>query len=115
MSKLTGASTWEEDLYEHLTSHEANESAMLIEYRDAAETSSSSAFRYLSALILEDEIRHHKVFRDLASALKSDVELDSEAPAVPHIGTWGSDAASVLKLTEALLGREREDAKSSRS
>ena len=40
MSKLTGASTWEEDLYEHLTSHEANERAMLIDYRDAATASS---------------------------------------------------------------------------
>jgi hypothetical protein len=111
MSKLTGASTWEEDLYEHLTSHETTEGAMLAEYRDAATTSSSGAFRYLSALIMEDEIRHHKVFRDLASALKNDVELNPETPAIPHIGTWGDDAASVLRMTEALLEREREDAK----
>lgn len=111
MSKLTGASTWEEDLYEHLTSHEAAESAMLIEYRDAAATSTSSAFRYLSGLILEDEIRHHKVFRDLAAALKNDVELDPQAPVIPHIGAWGSDAATVLAITETLLEREREDAK----
>lgn len=111
MSKLAGASTWEESLYEHLTSHELTEGAMLVEYRDAATTSSSSAFRYLSALIMEDEIRHHKVFRDLASALKNDVELDPDAPAIPHMGTWGDDAAAVLTLTEALLEREREDAK----
>ncbi len=111
MSKLTGASTWEEDLYEHLTSHETTEGAMLAEYRDAATTSSSGAFRYLSALIMEDEIRHHKVFRDLASALKNDVELNPETPAIPHMGTWGDDAASVLRMTEELLEREREDAK----
>jgi rubrerythrin len=111
MAKLIGASTWEEDLYVHLTTHEQNEGEILTEYKDAAETSPSQAFRYLSALILEDEIRHHRVFRDLASALKTNAELSPEAPAVPHIGTWGDDAASVVSLTETLLERERDDAK----
>jgi hypothetical protein len=111
MAELIGASTWEEELYAHLTSHEITEGEILIEYRDVAATSPSSAFRYLSALILEDEIRHHRVFRDLASALKNDVELDPEAPTVPHIGNWGDDAAAVVRLTETLLERERADAK----
>lgn len=111
MSKLMGVSNWEQDLYSHLTSHEAAENDMLIEYRNAAAASPSSAFRYLSALILEDEIRHHKLFGDLASALKNNAELDPEAPAVPHIGKWGGDANSVLELTSTLLKHEREDAK----
>jgi rubrerythrin len=111
MAELVGASTWEAELYGHLTSHEATEGEMLVEYRDFAATSSSSAFRYLSDLIIEDEVRHHRVFRDLASALKNDVELDPAEPAVPHIGKWGDDAATVLRLTEKLLERERTDAK----
>jgi len=84
---------------------------MLVEYRDVAATSSSRAFRYLSDLIIEDEIRHHRVFRDLASALKNDAELDPAEPAIPHIGKWGDDATTVLRLTETLLERERADAK----
>ncbi len=111
MAELIGASTWEAELYEHLTSHEATEGEMLVEYRDVAATSSSRAFRYLSDLIIEDEIRHHRVFRDLASALKNDAELDPEEPAIPHIGKWGDDAATVVRLTETLLERERADAK----
>ena len=111
MAKLTGASSWEDALYVHLTTHEQNEKEMLTDYKAAAESSPSHAFRYLSALILEDEIRHHRAFRDLASALKTNVELSGEVPAVPNIGNWGGDAASIVSLTETLLKRERADAK----
>ncbi|MGA2295894.1 MAG: hypothetical protein ABSG24_11860 [Acidimicrobiales bacterium] len=111
MAKLLGASDWEAELYEHLTTHEATEATMLGEYREVAQASSSKAFRYLSDLIIEDEIRHHRIFRDLAAALKNDVEIDPEEPAMPNIGNWGHDAATVLKLTEALLDNERDDAK----
>jgi rubrerythrin len=111
MTKLLGASTWEAELYEHLTTHEAAEGAILAEYREVAAASSSKAFQYLSNLIIEDEIRHHRIFRDLAAALKNEVEIDPEEPAVPNIGTWGHDAVTVLRLTETLLGHERDDAK----
>ncbi|MGC1419829.1 MAG: hypothetical protein WA786_06905 [Acidimicrobiales bacterium] len=111
MSKLLGASDWEAELYEHLTTHEAVEAEMLGEYREVAQASSSKAFSYLSDLIIEDEIRHHRIFRDLAAALKNDVEIDPEEPAIPNIGNWGHDAATVLRLTEKLLANERDDAK----
>jgi len=111
MAKLLGASTWEAELYEHLTTHEAAEGAMLAEYREVAAASSSRAFQYLSNLIIQDEIRHHQIFRDLAAALRNEVEVDPEEPDVPHIGTWEHDAVTVLRLTETLLGHERDDAK----
>jgi len=111
MAKLLGASDWEAELYEHLTTHEEAEAEMLGEYREVAQASSSKAFRYLSDLIIEDEIRHHRIFRDLAAALKNDVEIDPEESAIPNIGNWGHDAETVLRLTETLLGNERDDAK----
>jgi hypothetical protein len=110
-TELVGASVWEDELYGHLTSHEEKEGALLVEYRDAAATSQSPAFRYLSALILEDEIRHHRVFQELASALKTDAELRPEEPAVPRLDRWGPDVAHVLELTYDFLERERADAK----
>lgn len=109
--RLPGASVWEQDVYGHLDAHEDNERELLVEYRKAADDSGSAAFQYLSALIVEDEIRHHRVFRDLASALKTDAELRPEPPAVPRLDNWGPDAAHVVELTEGLLAREREDAK----
>jgi rubrerythrin len=111
MAKLLGASIWEAELYEHLTTHEEAEGAMLTEYREVAAASSSKAFQYLSNLIIEDEIRHHRIFRDLAAALKNEVEIDPEEPTVPTIGNWGHDVDTVLRLTETLLGHERDDAK----
>ena len=111
MAKLLNASTWEAELYEHLTTHEVTEGEMLVEYRDVAAASSSKAFRYLSDLIIEDEIRHHRIFRDLAAALKNDVELDPDQAVIPSISDWGHDAETVLRLTQTLLDRERTDAK----
>jgi hypothetical protein len=107
---MAGASLWEAELYEHLTSHERNERDLLAQYEDAAEASESAAFRYLSGLIVEDEVRHHRLFRDLAAALEADVELRPEDPDVPRLDRWGPDAARVVSLTESLLERERADA-----
>jgi rubrerythrin len=85
-------------LYEHLSSHEAIEGEMLVEYRDVAAASPSEAFRYLSDLIIEDEIRHHRIFRDLAAALKDTTPPPSwvsprtcssaNAPTPPSSANW---------------------------
>lgn len=110
-TKLMGASLWEAELYGHLTSHEESEQDLLVEYRMAAERSGSGAFRYLTELIVEDEIRHHRVFGQLASALRSDAELRSDAPAVPRLDHWGTDTKQVVELTESLLEKEYTDAR----
>ncbi len=110
-TNLVGASIWEERLYRHLTTHEEHERDLLVEYQEAAEASGSEAFRYLSSLIVEDEIRHHRLFRDLADALKTDAELRPDEPRVPRLDKWGPDAARLVELTEALLAREEADAK----
>lgn len=109
MEKLIGASVWENELYEHLTGHEAAEQELLTEYREAAESSGSAAFAYLVALIIEDEIRHHRLFSQLADSLRTDAELGGGAPAVPRLDHWGAEPARVVALTEALLQRERDD------
>jgi len=111
VTKLMGASRWEDELYRYLTSHEESEQDLLIEYRMAAERSQSEAFCYLTGLIVEDEIRHHRLFGQLASALRSDAELRSDAPAVPRLDHWGPDTAAVVELTESLLEKERADSR----
>jgi hypothetical protein len=111
VTKLVGASVWEEELYEHLTSHAGNEQEMLAEYQQAAATSDSAAFRYLASLIVDDEIRHHRVLEELASALRTDAELRPEQPAIPRLDHWGPEPQHVVDLTEHLLEHERSDAK----
>jgi hypothetical protein len=47
------------------------------------------AFQYLASLIIGDEIRHHRMFKELASALRTDAEFRPEPPAIPRLDHWG--------------------------
>jgi rubrerythrin len=107
---LIGASVWEEDLYHHLTTHLGNELDLLTAYQQAAAEAGSAAFQYLVSLIIEDEKRHHRVFEDLANALRSDVEMRPVEPAVPDMAGFGQLPEKILELTDALLAREEQDA-----
>jgi len=107
---LIGASVWEDDLYRHLSTHLAAEIDLLTAYKNAADESKSAAFSYLANLIIEDERRHHRVFEELANALRSDVEMRPIEPAVPDMAGFGDMPQKVLELTDQLLAREEEDA-----
>jgi bacterioferritin (cytochrome b1) len=107
---LIGASVWEEDLYHHLSTHMASEVDLLTAYQRAANESDSAAFRYLVNLIVEDEKRHHRVFEELANALRSDVEMRPIEPSVPDMAGFGDMPDTVVELTNALLAKEEADA-----
>jgi hypothetical protein len=111
VSKLVGASPWEDELYAHLTSHVSNERELLVEYQQAAAASGSAAFQYLASLIVEDEVRHHRIFEELADTLRTDAELRSEPPPIPRLDQWGPDPRHVVELSERLMEHERADAK----
>ncbi len=110
-AKLVGASVWEETLYGHLTTHEEDERELLIEYQQAAQQSRSPAFAYLVSLIVEDEVRHHRLFADLAESLRADAELRSGEPRIPRLDGWGPDPARIVELSERLMDHERQDLK----
>ena|SRR5579871_3337407 len=107
---LIGASVWEDDLYRHLSTHISSEIDLLTAYKRAADESKSAAFQYLANLIIEDERRHHRVFEELANALRSDVEMRPVEPAVPDMAGFGDMPAKVMELTDTLLAREEADA-----
>lgn len=108
---LIGASVWEQGIYDHLLSHVEAERGILESYLDAAKRSESAAFRYLVDLIIEDEIRHHKRFQELADALRADAELSAESPAVPRLDWYKADRKLIRELTDQLIGQEKADAK----
>jgi hypothetical protein len=106
-----GPSAWERDLYAHLTTHVEGERGLLQQYRSAAEASPSKALRYLVDLLIEDEIRHHRIFTDLAESLKNDALLKNTDPAIPYLDlNQTSDREAVIDLTDELLQREQADA-----
>jgi hypothetical protein len=106
-----GVSEWERDLYAHLTTHVENERGLLESYRAAAEASPSMALRYLVNLLIEDEVRHHRLFAQLADSLKTESLLGGEEPSVPPMDFTRADHDAVAALTDQLLKSERQDAR----
>jgi len=105
-----GPSEWARDLYAHLTSHVEIERGMLEKYRAAAQASSSKALEYLVNLLIEDEIRHHRVFMDLANSLETQSLHPGTDPEVPYLDFSSTNPEAVLDLTEELLENEKQDA-----
>jgi hypothetical protein len=106
-----GPSEWERDVYAHLTNHIEGERGLLQEYRTAAEASPSKAFRYLVNLLIDDEIRHHRIFTELADTLESEALLTGKDPAISYMDfDHAANRDAVIDLTNQLLQKEQEDA-----
>lgn len=111
-NQLAGASVWEEALYQHLISHEENERELLRVYQDAAVEAKSPAFSYLVSMIVEDEVRHHRQFTELAQTIRADAEFHQDGPVVPRLGGWGRNPTAISDITERLIEHERQDLRS---
>ncbi|MDP9075393.1 MAG: hypothetical protein M3N98_14765, partial [Actinomycetota bacterium] len=108
-TELIGSSVWEQSLYHHFISHVSEEADLLDDYQRAADESQSSAFRYLVSIIVDEERRHHSMFRQLAKTLAAEVDRGPEPSAVPRLGHWGFERARIAELTESFLSQERWD------
>ena len=71
--------------------------------------SSSKAFGYLVNLLIEDEIRHHRILMQLADSLETMSLRPREEPEVPYLDFNHGDTQAVLDLTERLLHKEQQD------
>jgi len=112
MPRITGASVWEQELYDYVCDHAATEGAMLDQYqRLADDPTSSPAFRYLANLILSDERRHHQLFNDLAESIKQMAEIRLEEEPIPSLHGLHADRVRIAAVTDRLLDAERADAK----
>jgi hypothetical protein len=104
-----GLSVSDVGLFAHLTDHAAAERELLDEYIAAAKETESKALAYLVNLLIEDELRHHKFFEQLAQSLRMMAELGVD-PVVPNLDFQRVNRAAVLDVTGRLLKRERADA-----
>ncbi len=105
-----GASVWERELWTHLTSHIAAERDLLEEYSAVAEQTGSKALSYLVQLLIEDEIRHHRMFKQLADSLKTQAETVRGEPAIPNLDVGRANRDEVLDITGRLIDLEKSDA-----
>ena len=106
-----GPSSMDRALYAHLTEHIAKERGLLEEYREIAERTESRAFRYLVNLLIEDEMRHHKIFSELAESLETTALMKARERLVPFIDFVQADREGILEVTKRLLDHENEDAR----
>jgi hypothetical protein len=104
-----GPSVWERQLYAHLRRHVETERATLERYAEVAEGTESEAFRYLVQLLIDDEIRHHRLFNELADSLETVALLKREQPVVPYMDLDRADRAAALEATDELLKNEEQD------
>ena len=104
-----GASVWERELFAHLTSHVEAERGMLQDYSAVAERTKSKAFGYLVHLLIEDEIRHHRLFSEFAESLKTEAGLSGGDPAVPYMDFNQVDGDAVRDGTRHLMENEERD------
>jgi bacterioferritin (cytochrome b1) len=109
VTRILGASVWEQEVFDHLSEHSATEASIIDEYRELASDVSSPAFAYLMNVILEDEARHHRVLGELAQSVRAFAELNSEPGAIPFLDMPRDDHERVLEATERFLDVERED------
>ena len=113
MSKLrptVGSREWELDICQHVANHGQIEEEILDEYQSLADDEEiPPAFAYLARIILEDEIRHHRIFDDLAENMRQMTEESADRSPIPSLRGFHTDRVRIQRLTEQLLEVERSD------
>jgi hypothetical protein len=114
-TRITGASVWEQELYDHFRSHIEHEGQLIAAYGELAASTTVPGFAYLAKLILADEQRHHHSFADLAETIEAEAaELCVDDAPVPPISVRRlpeDERQRILALTDRYLAFERQDAR----
>lgn len=106
-----GASSDEREIVELLQRHGQEEGRLLERYQRFATEAVSPAVRYLVALLLEDEQRHHRLLAELANAVAWAWSENSPVPSTPDIFEGKGHDDRLLEETQRLLDSEHDDAK----
>jgi hypothetical protein len=104
-----GPSPWDRQLHAHLKGHVETERAMLEKYAEVAERTDSKAFRYLVNLLIDEEVRHHRLFSEMADSLETQALMKREEPDIPYMDFQRADRAAVLEGANELLENEKRD------
>ena len=109
-SEIVGTREWERDIHEHVAHHGRIEGEILEEYRELlADEDVSPAFRYLVEMLLQDEIRHHQIFDDLAETMRQARDDIPGPTPIPSLHGFHADRVRIQRVTDRLLEAERDD------
>jgi rubrerythrin len=107
------ASPWDEQLLAHFEEHVRDELTLIEEYLGFRERGPEYV-RYLIDLILNDESRHHQMFKELLNHVRSGIDYRDYGPQVPYMQASADDREALLEATDRFLAFERADEKSLR-
>ena len=108
--KIVGTRDWEQDIYQHVAAHGQLEGEILREYKELADHEQTSpAFSYLARMILDDEVRHHRIFDELAETFRQMVADTPDRSPIPSLRGFHADRVRIQRVTERLLEVERDD------
>jgi rubrerythrin len=108
-NQLVGASVSEQELFDALLAHEADEQEVIAAYEAWASDAPSATVRYLVGLILDDERRHHRVLRELANTVRATSTLEETGPRLPYLDVRRGRDKVLLEQTRRFLAVERKD------
>lgn len=100
--------TWDAEILDRLHAHVESETSLLADYSAAISSAEDADIKYLMRLILEDEVRHHRMFEELVHALEGTRNWQLVEPSVPGRGTRPL-REDVRRMTERFLESEHED------
>ncbi len=110
--RATAASAGTRDLVELIVRHSAEEGELLATYEQLSTEAPDESVRYLIGLILEDELRHHRLLAELGNAIAWGSTGLPQATAVPRLPA--SISGALLEQTRLLLKSEEADARALR-
>lgn len=101
---------WDKEIYRQFQTHASNEDELLDAYRKLAEGIGSSDVTYLAKMIIEDETRHHQLFKELAASA-GDPTWNRSRSDIPYPPIQRSNPDEFRAATDRLLEFERKDEK----
>ena len=104
----------EEAILRHVDEHLTMERQVMADYAVVAETSPDAYVRYLSAMILDDERRHHRLLLELRNRVESDVTWRETDPALPRV-TVPTDRDQLSEVVARFIDVEQHDAEELRA
>ncbi|HJU50725.1 MAG TPA: hypothetical protein VJ815_00190 [Acidimicrobiia bacterium] len=103
---------WAQQLTHYLQEHMDTEREALRSYAHLAEETKSDRVRFLIQMVIDDEVRHHRLFQDMIHWMRSEHsgrdDIESRIGSTASVGV-GDEREHLVELTDRLLEMEQDD------
>lgn len=102
---------WAQQLAHYLQEHMDTEREGLRDYAHLAAETKNDQVRFLINIILDDEVRHHRIFQDMVNWIRAEhaqrEDMETNIGSRPSVS--GEEREHLIEMTETMLELERED------